>query len=170
MSIKPLMAKVEATSLKSGDDKPKFDIGDTVEVQLRILDGDKERIQIFSGIVISKRGSGTSEMFTVRRIVDGEGVERIFPYNSPRIAAVEVKRRAVVRRAKLYFLRDRVGKKAFTLKERPVHKETVGRKRTRVKARKEKQAAAATAETTKKAPSVRKPRQRKKKEDETQKT
>ena len=169
--INPLMAKAEASSLKTGDAKPQFDIGDSVDVHVRILgedpkDKDKERIQVFSGIVIAKRGSGASEMFTVRRIVDGEGVERIFPLNSPKIAMVEVKRRAVVRRAKLYYLRDRVGKKAFTLKERTIHKETVGRKRTRVKARKEKVAAtAAAAKEAETAAKTRKPRQRKKKEE-----
>jgi len=90
----------------------KFDIGDSVDVHTRILDGDKdkERIQLFSGVVIAKRGRGIGEMFTVRRIVNGEGVERTFPVNSPKIADVVVKRHGVVRRAKLYFLRDRIGK------------------------------------------------------------
>lgn len=90
----------------------KFDIGDSVDVHTRILDGDKdkERIQLFSGVVIAMRGRGIGEMFTVRRIVNGEGVERTFPVNSPKIADVVVKRHGVVRRAKLYFLRDRIGK------------------------------------------------------------
>lgn len=88
-----------------------FQIGDSVDVHTRILDGDKERIQIYSGVVISMRGAGMGEMFTVRRIVASEGVERTFPINSPKIADVVVKRHGVVRRAKLYFLRDRVGKK-----------------------------------------------------------
>lgn len=87
-----------------------FNIGDTVDVHTRILEGDKERIQIFSGVVIARRGSGTREMFTVRRIVAGEGVERSFPVHSPKVADVVVKRHARVRRAKLYFLRERVGK------------------------------------------------------------
>jgi large subunit ribosomal protein L19 len=87
-----------------------FNIGDTVDVHTRILEGDKERIQIFSGVVIARRGSGTREMFTVRRIVAGEGVERSFPLHSPKVADVVVKRHAKVRRAKLYFLRERVGK------------------------------------------------------------
>ena len=172
MSTKPLLRKIEESSIKS--EKPEFDIGDTVDVHVRILEGDKERIQIFSGLVISKRGGGSSEMFTVRRIVDGEGVERAFPTNSPKVATVDVKKKAVVRRAKLYYLRDRVGKKAFTLKERLVHKETAGRKRSRVKARKEKQAAtstaAAAAETAKVETKARKPRQRKKKEGEAEKS
>lgn len=106
---------VEQSSLK--EDPPQFDIGDMVDVHTKILEGDKERIQIFRGTVIAKSGSGTREMFTVRRIVAGEGVERKFPLHSPRIAAVEVVRSSVVRRAKLYFLRDRVGK-AVRLKER----------------------------------------------------
>jgi len=143
--IHPLLAKVQESSLKSEADKPKFDIGDSVEVHQKILDGDKERTQTFSGLVIARRGYGTSETFTVRKIVDGEGVERVFPVHSPKIASVDVKKRAIVRRAKLYYLRDRVGKKAFTLKERPIHKETVGRKRTRVKERKQKQAEAKAA-------------------------
>ncbi len=87
-----------------------FAIGDTVDVHTRILEGDKERIQIFSGIVIARSGSGTREMFVVRRIVQGEGVERKFPLHSPRIAKIEVKRHGRVRRAKLYYLRQRVGK------------------------------------------------------------
>ena len=94
-----------------------FTIGDQVDVHQRILEGEKERTQVFSGVVISKRGEGMRESFTVRRIVQGEGVERSFPLNSPRIAKIEVKRTGVVRRAKLYFLRDRVGK-ATRLRER----------------------------------------------------
>jgi len=96
---------------------PSFEIGDLVDVHTKILEGDKERIQIFSGTVIARAGTGISETFTVRRIVAGEGVERKFPLHSPRIDKVEVKRSSVVRRAKLYFLRDRIGK-AVRLKER----------------------------------------------------
>ena len=99
------------------DTPPEFEIGDTVDVHTRILEGEKERIQIFSGVVIARSGAGVREMFTVRRIVAGQGVERKFPVHSPRIAKVEVKRSGIVRRAKLYFLRDRVGK-AVRLKER----------------------------------------------------
>ncbi len=110
-----IMNKVEQSCLK--DEPPQFEIGDTVDVHTRILEGDKERIQVFSGTVIARSGSGTREMFTVRRIVAGEGVERKFPIHSPRVALVEVKRSSVVRRAKLYFLRDRVGK-AVRLRER----------------------------------------------------
>src|SRR5215475_785877 len=106
---------VEKSSLKA--EVPEFGIGDTVDVHTRILEGEKERIQIFNGVVIARAGSGTRETFVVRRIVGGEGVERKFPLHSPKIAKIEVKRRGVVRRAKLYFLRDRVGK-AVRLKER----------------------------------------------------
>ncbi len=113
-----LMNLVEATTMK--EETPFFEIGDTVDVHCRILEGEKERIQVFSGVVIARSGSGTREMFTVRRIVQGEGVERKFPLQSPRIAKIEVKRSGVVRRAKLYFLRDRVGK-AVRLKERRIH-------------------------------------------------
>ncbi|MBM4077317.1 MAG: 50S ribosomal protein L19, partial [Planctomycetes bacterium] len=99
---------VESMSLRS--DPLEFEIGDTVDVHTKIQEGDKERIQIFNGIVIGRRGGGTREMFTVRRIVAGEGVERTFPYHSPKIAKIEVKRHGKVRRAKLFFLRGRVGK------------------------------------------------------------
>ncbi len=110
-----LLDLVEKASLK--EEVPQFDVGDTVDVHTRILEGDKERIQVFSGTVIARSGSGTREMFVVRRIVAGEGVERKFPLHSPRVAKIDVKRSSIVRRAKLYFLRDRVGK-AVRLKER----------------------------------------------------
>ncbi len=116
MSMKNrLIALVEEASSKK--DAPKFEIGDTVDVHQRILEGQKERVQIFNGVVIAKRGGGMNEMFTVRRIVQGEGVERIFPLHSPKIAKIEVKRTGRVRRAKLYYLRQRVGK-ATRLRER----------------------------------------------------
>jgi large subunit ribosomal protein L19 len=114
-SAAALLELVEKSSMKA--EKPKFEVGDTVDVHLKILEGNKERIQVFSGVVIGISGSGSREMFSVRRIVAGEGVERKFPMHSPRIDKVEVKRSGVVRRAKLYFLRDRVGK-AVRLKER----------------------------------------------------
>ena len=106
---------VEQDSLKA--EPPQFEVGDLVDVHTKILEGDKERIQVFSGTVIARSGSGTREMVTVRRIVAGEGVERKFPIHSPRVDKIEVKRSSVVRRAKLYFLRGRVGK-AVRLKER----------------------------------------------------
>ena len=110
-----ILESVEKANIK--EKVPDFEIGDTVDVHTRILEGDKERIQIFNGVVIAQSGSGTRKMFTVRRIVAGEGVERKFPLHSPRVAKIEVIRSGVVRRAKLYFLRDRVGK-AVRLKER----------------------------------------------------
>ena len=112
-----LLNLVEKPNLR--EEVPVFEIGDTVDVHCRILEGEKERIQLFSGIVIARSGSGTREMFTVRRIVQGEGVERKFPLHSPRVAKVVVQRAGVTRRAKLYYLRDRVGK-AVRLKERRV--------------------------------------------------
>lgn len=115
MNQQEILTQVEAANAK--EDPPQFDIGDTVDVHTRILEGEKERIQIFNGVVIARNGSGTREMFSVRRIVQGEGVERKFPLHSPRIAKVEVKRSGVVRRAKLYYLRDRIGK-AVRLRER----------------------------------------------------
>lgn len=106
---------VEKASLK--ETPPEFEVGDTVDVHTKILEGEKERIQVFSGTCIARSGSGSREMFIVRRIVAGEGVERKFPLHSPRIDKIVVKRKSIVRRAKLYFLRDRVGK-ATRLKER----------------------------------------------------
>ena len=127
-----LMSLVEKASLKA--ERPQFAVGDTVDVHCRILEGDKERIQIFSGLVIARSGSGSREMFTVRRIVQGEGVERKFPLHSPRIAKIEVKRAGVVRRAKLYYLRDRVGK-AVRLKERRVDLAKRDRRAAEIKAK-----------------------------------
>ena len=112
-----VIAAVEKSSLRK--EPLVFEIGDTVDVHTRILEGEKERIQIFTGIVIARRGSGTRESFTVRRIVAGEGVERTFPTNTPKIAKIEVKRHARVRRAKLYYLRDRTGKAARLPERRP---------------------------------------------------
>ena len=112
-----LMALVEEAAAKK--EVENFDIGDQVEVHVRILEGQKERIQVFGGVVIARRGEGMRETFTVRRIVQGEGVERIFPLHSPKIAKIEVKRTGRVRRAKLYYLRERVGK-ATRLRERRV--------------------------------------------------
>jgi large subunit ribosomal protein L19 len=110
-----ILDMVEKSSLKA--EVPEFNIGDVVDVHTKILEGDKERIQVFSGVVIARSGSGTREMFTVRRMVANEGVERKFPLHSPRIAKIEVLRSGVVKRAKLYFLRGRTGK-SVRLKER----------------------------------------------------
>ena len=117
-----IMDLVEKASMKV--EVPSFQIGDTVNVHCRIIESGKERIQVFTGVVIARSGSGTREMFTVRRIVNNEGVERKFPLHSPRVAKVEVVRSAEVRRAKLYFLRDRVGK-AVRLVERRVEVQKV---------------------------------------------
>lgn len=91
---------------------PKFEIGDTVRVDVKIREGDRERIQAFEGTVIAKKGSGVAETFTVRRVSYGVGVERVFPLHSPNVAAVTIVRHGKVRRSKLYYLRDRVGKAA----------------------------------------------------------
>lgn len=103
-----IITEVEKSSMKS--DIPEFRVGDTVDVAIRIVEGDKTRTQVFSGTVIMRKGQGINETFTVRRIVNNEGVERIFPLHSPKIASLEVVRSGHVRRAKLYYLRDRVGK------------------------------------------------------------
>ena len=94
------------------DETPKFNIGDTVKVSVNIREGSRERIQMFEGTVIAKKGSGVSETFTVRRISYGVGIERVFPLHSPNVVDVKVVRKGKVRRAKLYYLRDRVGKAA----------------------------------------------------------
>ena len=104
----PHIRLVEEKMLRS--DVPDFRVGDRVEVHQRILEGPKERIQVFEGDVIARHNGGVRETFTVRRLVQGEGVERIFPVHSPRIARIVVKKAGAVRRAKLYYLRDRVGK------------------------------------------------------------
>ena len=92
---------------------PQFEVGDTVDVHMKITEGDRERVQLFNGIVIGRKGGGIREAFTVRRIVQGEGVERVFPIHSPLLQKVTVKRKGKgTRRAKLYYLRDRVGKAA----------------------------------------------------------
>lgn len=118
-----LLNAVEETSLRA--EPLEFEIGDTVDVHQLLLEGGKERPQVFSGTVIARRGSGTRETFTVRRIVAGEGVERTYPINSPKVLKIVVKRHGRVRRAKLFFLRDRVGK-AVRLKERLVFKKDKG--------------------------------------------
>src|SRR5215468_5435253 len=120
-----LLGLVEQASQKQ--DVPQFTIGDTVDVHQRILEGTKERVQVFNGVVIARRGDGMREMFTVRRIVQGEGVERVFPLHSPKIAKIEVKRTGQVRRAKLYYLRKRVGK-ATRLRERKLKATETGGK------------------------------------------
>ena len=102
----------EVAKLKSSKTFPAFQPGDTLRVNVKIKEGDRERVQAFEGVCIARAGAGINENFTVRKISFGEGVERVFPFLSPMIESIEVKRRGVVRRAKLYYLRDRRGKSA----------------------------------------------------------
>jgi large subunit ribosomal protein L19 len=111
MSVHPLIQKIEAGELRSTA-LPSFSPGDTVRVNVRILDGEKERIQAYEGVVISIKGAANRRAFTVRKISQGFGVERVFPLHSPRISSLDVIRQGRVRRAKLYYLRDRRGKSA----------------------------------------------------------
>jgi large subunit ribosomal protein L19 len=111
-----LLKKIESEQFRKDD--PKFAVGDSVRVHTKVVEGDKERIQIFSGVIIGKRGTGLNETFSVRRISYGEGVERVFPLHSPRVEKVEVEREGSVRRAKLTYLRKRLGKGATLVKEK----------------------------------------------------
>jgi large subunit ribosomal protein L19 len=111
-----LFDKIESEQYRKNP--AKFKVGDTVRVHTKVVEGDKERIQIFTGVVIGMRGRGLNSTFTVRRISYGEGVERVFPINSPRIDKVEIERQGMVRRAKLTYLRKRLGKGATLVKER----------------------------------------------------
>lgn len=119
--INRLIEAVEKDHLRS--EQPQFEIGDTVDVHTRIIEGEKERVQVFSGTVIMRRGRGINETFTVRRIVNNEGVERIFPVHSPFIAKLVVKRGGEARRAKLFYLRDRVGKAVRLVEKRKAKKD-----------------------------------------------
>src|SRR5580658_3318490 len=111
-----LLDKIESEQYRKNP--LQFGVGDSVKVHTKVVEGDKERIQIFAGVVIGRRGHGLNETFTVRRISYGEGVERIFPLNSPRIDKVEIERKGAVRRAKLTYLRERIGKGATLVKEK----------------------------------------------------
>ncbi|MGC9942212.1 MAG: 50S ribosomal protein L19 [Verrucomicrobiota bacterium] len=111
-----LLKKIESEQFRKDDSK--FAVGDSVKVHTKVVEGDKERIQIFAGVIIGKRGTGLNETFSVRRISYGEGVERIFPLHSPRVEKVEVEREGSVRRAKLTYLRKRLGKGATLVKEK----------------------------------------------------
>ncbi len=110
-----IIDKIEREGMRK--DVPEFDSGDTVRVHVKIVEGDKERIQVFEGVVIGRQGGGLRERFRVRKVSYGIGVERIFPLHSPRVDKIEITRRGRVRRAKLYYLRDRKGK-AAQVKER----------------------------------------------------
>ncbi len=111
-----LLDKIESEQFRK--EPAKFNVGDNVRVHTRVVEGDKERIQVFAGVVIGRRGRGLNETFTVRRISYGEGVERVFPVHSPRVEKVEVERKGDVRRAKLTYLRKRIGKGATMVKEK----------------------------------------------------
>jgi large subunit ribosomal protein L19 len=117
-----LLDKISQEQKKS--DQAPFRVGDTVRVHTRVVEGDKERIQIFTGVVIARKGRDINSSFTVRRISYGEGVERVFPVHSPKVAKIEVERQGAPRRAKLYYLRDRTGKDALFVKERKVASKT----------------------------------------------
>ncbi|MDQ3623658.1 MAG: 50S ribosomal protein L19 [Verrucomicrobiota bacterium] len=111
-----IIQKIQQEQMKK--DVAPFNVGDSIRVHTRVVEGDKERIQIFSGIVIGRKGTELNETFTVRRISYGEGVERVFPVHSPRIAKIEVETQGAVRRAKLNYLRDRKGKQAMAVREK----------------------------------------------------
>jgi large subunit ribosomal protein L19 len=115
-----LQEKIESAQYRKDD--AKFNVGDSVKVHTKVVEGEKERVQIFAGIVIGRRGHGLNETFTVRRISYGEGLERIFPLHSPRVDKIEVERQGEVRRAKLTYLRGRLGKGATLVPEKKVAK------------------------------------------------
>ena len=114
--MKPIVVEIMRTQLQP--DRAVFKVGDGVRVHTKVKEGDKERVQIFSGIVIARKGRGVAETFTVRRISYGEGVERVFPVHAPTIAKIEIERDAVTQKARLYYLRKRIGKQATSVKER----------------------------------------------------
>ena len=116
MNTQELMDEITAGELK--DNRDDFKVGDGVAVHVRVIEGNKERIQIFHGIVISRKGHGVNESFTVRRIASGVGVERVFPVHFPRIDKIEVERESMPMRAKMYYMRDRIGKSAMKVKEK----------------------------------------------------
>src|SRR5256885_7120201 len=118
-----LIDKIESEQFRK--EPLNFNVGDTVRVHTKVVEGDKERIQIFAGVVIGKRGRGLNETFSVRRISYGEGVERVFPLHSPRVDKIEVERQGSVRRAKLTYLRKRLGKGATLVKEKEAKAEAV---------------------------------------------
>jgi large subunit ribosomal protein L19 len=114
-----LLKEITNEYLQEGRDQ--FKVGDGVKVHVRVREGDKERIQIFAGIVIARKGSGVHETFTVRRIASGVGVERVFPVNSPLIDKIEVDRESITMRARMFYLRERVGKEATKVKEKRLY-------------------------------------------------
>jgi len=138
-----LLDKISQEQKKS--DQAPFRVGDTVRVHTRVVEGDKERIQIFTGVVIARKGRDINGSFTVRRISYGEGVERVFPVHSPKVAKIEVERQGAPRRAKLYYLRDRTGKDALFVKERKVASKTSAKAAAPAKAKKKAKTAEAEA-------------------------
>ena len=160
--MKPILREITNAQLQK---RTTFKVGDGVKVHTKVREGDKERIQVFGGVVISKRGTGIEEMFTVRRIASGVGVERVFPLHSPNIEKIEVDRDSVVGRARMYYIRDRIGKAATKVNEKRLleimgvkaeltaeeaaAKEAKSAAETKAKA--EKKAAAISAKTEKKA-------------------
>ena len=116
--MNPIIKDITAAQVKK--DTPSFKVGDGVRVHTKVREGDKERIQIFSGVVIARKGNGIHETFTVRRISYGEGVERVFPLNSPNIEQIEIERASENMKARLYYLRERTGKAAMAIKEKRV--------------------------------------------------
>jgi large subunit ribosomal protein L19 len=138
-----LLDKISQEQKKT--DQAPFRVGDTVRVHTRVVEGDKERIQIFTGVVIARKGRDINGSFTVRRISYGEGVERVFPVHSPKVAKIEVERQGAPRRAKLYYLRDRTGKDALFVKERKVASKTSAKAAAPAKAKKKAKTAEAEA-------------------------
>jgi large subunit ribosomal protein L19 len=114
--MKPVIEEITRHQLRT--DRPPFKVGDGVRVHTKVREGEKERIQVFAGIVIARKGHGIHETFTVRRISYGEGVERVFPVHSPNVEKVEIERESKTMRARLYYLRDRLGKRAVKVKEK----------------------------------------------------
>src|SRR3954463_13966618 len=120
-----LFDKIESEQFRK--EPARFEVGDSVRVHTKVVEGDKERIQIFAGVVMGRRGTGLNETFTVRRISYGEGVERVFPLHSPRVDKIEVERQGAVRRAKLTYLRKRLGKGATLVREKEEKAEPVAK-------------------------------------------
>ncbi len=126
MNIQQTVESLVSAQLKPESEIPNFSVGDTINVHVRIIEGEKERIQVYQGVLIADKGRGVNRMITVRRIVANEGVERVFPLHSPRVAKIEIVRRGDARRSKLYFLRDRVGKSRRLRDQRRGLKHTKG--------------------------------------------
>ena len=120
--MNPIIKEITAAQIKQ--DVPSFRVGDGVKVHTKVREGDKERVQIFAGIVIARKGAGMNESFTVRRISYGEGVEKVFPVQSPNVVKIEVERQSEPMRARLYYLRGRKGKAAMAIKEVRAEKRT----------------------------------------------